>query len=625
MRLDKRWLAAIVVVGILLIALVFEPTRYLSLDYLKSRQAALVAEVNAAPLAAAAIGFAIYALVTALSIPGAAVLTLAAGAVFGLFWGTLLVSFASSIGATLAFLLARYLLRGLVQARFGHRLASVNRGVRNDGPIYLLTLRLIPVIPFFLINLLMALTPISTRQFYLYSQLGMLPATVVFVNAGTQLATIDSLGDIASFDVLLALGLLALLPLLARLIAAIARRRRFVAAWPPPTAVDRNVIVIGAGSAGLVASLIAATVRARVTLVESGRMGGDCLNSGCVPSKALLRVAREVHERRTRGLVSSPGSAGDVDFAAVMRRVHEVIDAIAPHDSVERYRALGVECIQGRARVVSPWEVEVDGQRLATRAIVIATGARPQIPPLPGLDDIGYLTSDNVWELTALPRRLLVLGGGPIGCELAQAFARLGSQVTVVEMAERLLPREDPQAGELLAHVFAAEGITLALHCRAERFSADGDTKRVSVRSLALGDAESFEVEFDEVLLALGRTPNTRGFGLEELNLLDPERGTLEVDDYLQTRLPTIYACGDVVGPWQFTHTASHQAWYAAVNALFGSPLKRFAVDHRAIPWCTFTDPEIARVGLSESEAAASGIACEVTTYALEELDRAIA
>ncbi|MEQ8660200.1 MAG: FAD-dependent oxidoreductase, partial [Gammaproteobacteria bacterium] len=526
---------------------------------------------------------------------------------FGLWWGTLLVSFASSVGATLAFLLSRYLLRGFVQARFGDRLAALNRGVRNDGPFYLLTLRLIPVIPFFLINLLMALTPIPARQFYLYSQLGMLPATLVFVNAGTQLADINQLRDVVAPDVLGALALLALFPLLAKFAAVVIRRRRFRAAWPPPAAVDRNIIVIGAGSAGLVASLIAATVRAKVTLIESTRMGGDCLNTGCVPSKALLRVAREVHAARSGGLLGAARNPVEVDFAAVMQRVRDVIAAIAPHDSVERYTGLGVECIEGRARVISPWEVEVGTRRFAARAIVLATGARPLVPPLPGVENSGYLTSDTLWDLTALPPRLLVLGGGPIGCELAQAFARLGSAVTVVEMAERLLPREDAAVGEMLGHVFRAEGITLHLHCRAERFVAATGRKYLEVSSLALGDAEHFEVEFDEVLLALGRTPNVHGFGLEELGLLDPERGTLEVDDCLQTRLPSIYACGDVVGPYQFTHVASHQAWYATVNALFGSPLKRFAVDYRVIPWCTFTDPEVARVGLSETEAAARG------------------
>ncbi len=624
MRLDKRWLLATLVVGALAVALVFEPTRYLSLDFLKQQQAALQSLVAAQPLRAAAVGFGIYTLVTALSIPGAVVLTLAAGAVFGLLWGTVIVSFASTVGATLAFLLARYLFRGLVQSRFGHRLEAINRGVRNDGPFYLLTLRLIPVVPFFLINLLMALTPISIRNFYLYSQLGMLPATVVYVNAGTQLAAIERVADIASPGVIGALALLALFPLLARLAALLLRRQRFLADFPPPAAVEHNVVVIGAGSAGLVASLIAATVRAKVTLVEAGRMGGDCLNTGCVPSKALLHVARQVHAARS-GAAGLAATQPEVDFPAVMARVREVIETIAPHDSVERYTSLGVDCVPGRARIVSPWEVEVDGRRLSTRSIVVATGASPLVPPLPGLDDVGYLTSETLWDLEHLPARLLVLGGGPIGCELAQAFARLGSEVTLVEMAERLLPREDPQVAEVLEHALRAEGITLHLHCRAERFVLDQKGKSLEVEPLALGETDCFTIAFDEVLLALGRKPNVQGFGLEELGLLDAERGTLPVNDFLQTRLPNIYACGDVVGPYQFTHTASHQAWYATVNALFGGPLKRFAVDYRVIPWCTFTDPEVARVGLSEHEARERGVDYEVTSYALADLDRAIA
>ncbi|MCB1747488.1 MAG: FAD-dependent oxidoreductase [Gammaproteobacteria bacterium] len=621
----RTWLVAALLVAALVAIAILEPGRYLNLDFLKAQQAALQHAVTAHPLQSSLVCFAIYAIATALSVPGAIIMTLAAGAVFGTAWGTLIVSFASTVGATLAFLLSRYLFRDFVQSRFGHRLAAVNRGMRNDGPTYLLVLRLIPVVPFVAVNLLMGLTPIGVGTFYLYSQIGMLPATAIYVNAGTQLASIDSLRDIASPEVLGSLALLAVFPFVAKFLAGWLRRRRLHAAWPPPRAVERNVIVIGAGSAGLVASVIAAAVKARVTLVEGQRMGGDCLNTGCVPSKALLRVAKQVHQARRAEALGIRRMEVEFDFADVMRRVHEVIAAIAPHDSVERFTELGVECVAGHARIVSPYEVEVEGKRLSARSIVLATGARPLVPPLPGLADLPYLTSDNLWSLERLPRRLLVLGGGPIGCELAQAFARLGSQVTVVEMAERLLPREDVEVSELLAHVFAEEGIELALHCKALAFHADAEGYSLEVESLALGDGATHRIAFDDVLVALGRVANVEGYGLEELGVALTPRGTLDVNDYLQTRFPNVFACGDVVGPYQFTHAASHQAWYATVNALFGSSLKRFAVDYRVIPWCTFTDPEVARVGLSEQEARERGVAIEVTNYALDDLDRAIA
>ena len=621
-RKHSLFVAAVIGVGITF--LVFDPAQYLNLENLKTQQKSLQAAVAMQPLQASAVCFLIYTVATALSVPGAFAMTLAAGAIFGVVWGTAIVSFASTLGATLAFLMSRYLFHGFVQARFGHRLGAINRGIRNDGPVYLLTLRLIPIVPFIGVNLLMALTPISARNFYLYSQVGMLPATIIFVNAGTQLARIDSLADIASPAILFSLGLLAIFPFVAKFIIALIKRRRFLMRYPPPTAVDRNIIVIGAGSAGLVASLIAATVRAKVTLIEKHRMGGDCLNTGCVPSKALLRVARQVHEARNSSRLGLPETSHEIDFARIMQRIQEVIRTIEPHDSVQRYEDLGVECITGHARVVSPYEVEVNGRRLSTRSIILATGARPLVPELPGLADIEFLTSDNVWELDHLPQKLVVLGGGPIGCELAQAFSRLGSQVVIVEMAERLLPREDVEVSHLLQAVFEAENITLQLATRALSFQST-DGSRALLCEVLLGDMRgTLEIPFDDVIIALGRVANVEGYGLEELGVPVTERGALAVNDYLQTSLPNIFACGDVAGPYQFTHVASHQAWYAVINALFGD-FKRFAVDYRVIPWCTFTDPEVARVGLSEHEARERGVAHEVTRYDLEGLDRAIA
>lgn len=620
----RRWLLLGGIVLLVVVTLATEPGRFLNLDYVKSQQVVLQDYAAAYPWRASAFAFGVYTAATALSIPGAIVMTLAAGAVFGLLWGTVIVSFASTIGACCAFLLSRYLFRGFVQARFGHRLEAINRGVRSDGPFYLLTLRLIPIVPFIAVNLLLALTPLSLRHFYLFSQLGMLPATLIYVNAGTRLGAIEQLGDVVSAPVLVSLGLLAALPFVARWLVAFIRRRRFRERFPPPPQVERNVVVIGAGSAGLVASYIAAAVKARVTLVEQGEMGGDCLNTGCVPSKALLAVARRVQLARNQGEVGLNGEPPAVDFPAVMRHVRRVVDTIAPHDSVERYRELGVECVRGRARLVSPYEVAVGDRRLSTRAVILATGASPLVPPLEGLDAIDYLTSDNLWDLEQLPRRLLVLGGGPIGCELAQAFARLGSEVTLVEMAARLLPREDPVVSALIERRFNDEGIRLLLSHRGTAFARDGDHQEMRCVAVDAEDAGEKAVVFDRVLIALGRRPNLHGFGLEELVPGVELQTSADVNEYLQTRLPNVYACGDVAGPYQFTHVAAHQAWYAAVNALFGD-FRRFAVDYRVIPWCTFTDPEVARVGVSEAEARERRLSYEVTEYPLSRLDRAVA
>ena len=601
----------------------------LTLEHLKASRDALQARVQAQPLATAAGFFVVYVAATALSIPGAVILTLAAGAMFGLGWGLLLVSFASSLGALLAFLVARHLLRDTLQARFGRALAPIDDGVRRDGTFYLLTLRLVPVFPFWLINLLMGLTPMGAGRFYVVSQLGMLAGTAVYVNAGTQLAAIGSPADILSPGLLGSFVLLGLFPLIAKAGVGWLARRKVYAGWAKPRRFDRNLVVIGAGAGGLVSAYIAAAVKARVTLVEGHRMGGDCLNFGCVPSKALIRsakMARQLGKAQELGLADV---SGRVDFAAVMRRVHRVIADIAPHDSVERYTALGVEVLQGHARITGPWSVEVtlaDGtsQTLTTRSIVIATGASPFVPPIPGLQEVGCLTSDTVWGLTELPRRLVVLGGGPIGSELAQSFARLGSAVTQVEMAPRLLAREDPEVADLVTASLRADGVQVLTGHQAVRVEVVDGQKQLVARQGQGADAREVVLPFDALLCAVGRRPRVSGYGLETLGIPLTPSGTIETNAWLQTRYPNIYAVGDVAGPYQFTHTAAHQAWYAAVNALFGR-LRRFRVDYRVIPWATFTDPEVARVGLSETEANAQGIAFEVTRYGIDDLDRAIA
>ena len=616
-----KQIVVIVVVALALAAwFVFDLGSYLQLETLQQRIDELRAWYVNNPLLAGVIYFACYVAVTALSVPGAAVMTLAGGALFGFWYALFLVSFASSIGATLAFLVSRVLLKDWVQERFGGQLGALNTGFEKDGPFYLFSLRLVPLFPFFLINLLMGLLPIRTWPFYWISQLGMLPGTAVYVNAGTQLGQLESLSGIISAPLLGSFVLLAFFPYIARWILAHLKRRRILAQYTRPKKFDNNLIVIGAGSAGLVASLIAATVKSKVTLIERHKMGGDCLNTGCVPSKALIRSAGVAQTARRAEEFGLAPMAVEVNFSAVMQRVQGVVKTIEPHDSVERFTSLGVNCVQGDARILSPWEVQVNGEVLTARNIVIASGARPRVPDITGLSSLEYLTSDSVWEITELPERLLVLGAGPIGCELAQAFARLGSKVTLVTHADRILPREDLEVAELLHAEFKREHIKVQVNFEPLLFSVEEDGE-CGVFKTPRGQQRLL---FDRVLLAVGRSANVEDMGLDELGIERRPSGTIAVDDYLCTAIPTIYACGDVAGPYQFTHMASHQAWYAAVNALFGR-FRRFKVDYSVVPWATFTDPEVARVGLSEEEALAQEIAFDVTRYELQDLDRAIA
>jgi pyruvate/2-oxoglutarate dehydrogenase complex dihydrolipoamide dehydrogenase (E3) component/uncharacterized membrane protein YdjX (TVP38/TMEM64 family) len=592
----------------------------LSLGALKQRQAQLTAWTQAHAWLAAAAYLGTYVAVAAASLPGAALLTLAGGAVFGFVEGLILVSIGSTIGATLAFLASRFLFRGVLLRHYGERLRSFDEGIARDGAFYLFSLRLLAAVPFVLVNLLAGLTALRVRTFFWVSLVGMLPGTIAYVFAGTRLAQIDSLSGILSPGLIGAFALLGLLPLLLRKALPWFKARRVYRPFKKPARFDYNLIVIGAGSAGLVASYIGAAVKAKVALIERERMGGDCLNTGCVPSKALIRSARLLADARDGARFGVGGSALGFDFAAVMERVQSVVRKVEPHDSAERYRALGVDVIRGDARVVSPWQVEVDGTRLSARALIIATGARPLVPPIAGLEQTRYLTSETLWDLRELPGRLVVLGGGPIGCELAQCFARFGARVTVVEMAPRLLPREDADAAAEVAQRFDGEGIRVATGHKALRIEAGEAGQRLVCET----QGREVAFEFDRILLALGRSARVEGFGLQELGVRIAQRGTIEADALLRTNFPNVYVCGDVAGPFQFTHVAAHQAWYAAVNALI-APFWSFRADYRVIPWATFTDPEVARVGLSEDEAAQRGIACEVSRYALDELDRAIA
>lgn len=599
---------------------------YLTLEQFRTRQSELQSFVVGNFATAVAIFFVTYVTVTALSIPGAAVMTLIAGALFGLVAGTIIVSFASTLGATLAFLFARFLLRDYVERRFSATAERVATGIENDGPYYLFTLRLVPIFPFFAINLAMALTRLKTWTFAWVSQVGMLAGTIVYVNAGTQIGRIENAGDIASPQLIGSFVLLGIFPLLTKKILAVIAARRRLQGYEKPRTFDANVVVIGAGAAGLVTSYIASAAKAKVVLIEKGAMGGDCLNTGCVPSKALIRSAAVAADIRRAGEFGLHSGELTVNFPKVMQRVRDVIRRIEPHDSVERYTALGVECIAGTAIIDSPYSVSVNGRTITTRNIVIATGGEPFVPGIPGLDQIDYLTSDTIWQLEDLPERLAILGGGPIGCELAQAFHRLGSEVTLIEMLPRILVKEDVDVAQQVSDRFELEGIRVLTGIRADKFENAGNGTRITCKPTEEGSQEPRElwVDCDHVLIAVGRRANTDGLGLKKLGLETNRNGTITVNEYLQSTYPNIFACGDVAGPYQLTHAAGHQAWYCAMNALFGRFWK-FRVDYSVLPWAVFTDPEVARVGLNEQEARNAGIEYEVTRYGIDDLDRAIA
>jgi pyruvate/2-oxoglutarate dehydrogenase complex dihydrolipoamide dehydrogenase (E3) component/uncharacterized membrane protein YdjX (TVP38/TMEM64 family) len=604
---------------------IFDLGRFLNLETLKAQQAALKSSVEANPTQTIFTFAGVYVLFTALALPAAGLLSLLGGALFGLWKGSAIVVVAATIGATLAFLGTRFLFRDFIKAKFGEKLKSVDAGVVKDGAFYLFGLRLIPVMPFFLINTAMGLTSMKTLTFFWVSLVGMIPGTLAYVNAGQELGKITSLRGILSPGLLFSFVILGLLPLLMRKVMDFFNAKKVYAKWPKPAKFDRNIVVIGAGSGGLVSAYIAAAVKAKVTLVEKHKMGGDCLNTGCVPSKALIRSAKLLsHMSRSKEFGIHTAKA-DFNFADVMERIQHVIKEIEPHDSIERYSGLGVECKTGTAKILSPFEVQITDaagnvSKLTTKNIIIAAGARPFVPPIPGIDQIPYFTSDNVWSLRELPKRIVVLGGGPIGSELTQCFARFGAQVSQVEMAPRIMVREDPEFSAMVQKKFEAEGVRVLVNHKAKQFIVENGEKIL----IAEHDGKDVRVPFDALIVAVGRAPNVTGYGLEELGIPLNKNKTVETNDYLETIYPNIFAVGDVAGPYQFTHVAAHQAWYAAVNALFGT-FKKFKADYRVIPWATFTDPEVARVGLNEQDAKEKGIPYEVTTYGIDDLDRAIA
>jgi len=591
---------------------------YLSFDAIQAQKADWESRYQQSPAVFAVYFFVAYVLLTGLSIPGAALMGLLSGWIFGLWYGVLLVSFASTVGATLAFLSARFILRDWIQKKYSRVLQKINSGLEHQGKTYLLSLRLIPLFPFFLVNLLMGLTRMPVFAYMWVSQLGMLPGSLLFVNAGTQLAQIERLEDVFSIALWLSFLVLGLLPLISKNFLQRFQQYQQLRGFAKPTAFDRNLVVIGAGAGGLVSAYIAAMLKAKVSLIEQHKMGGDCLNTGCVPSKALIQAAKLNYQMQHADQYGLRCSTAEVDFPRIMQRVHHTIAAIAPNDSITRYQRLGVDVISGKARILSPYCVEVNGQRISTRQIIIASGAKPAIPQLPGLQNTDYITSDTLWELTQLPQRLLILGAGAIGCEMAQAFARLGSRVVLISRAAHILPGMDQEAVQRLQQQFNQEQISIHLNTRIIRI------ENGSEGSYALCEAPgqaTLSLVFDKLLLAVGRQTVLDDLCTETMKLELSSSGFIHANAFLQTNYPNIYVAGDVSGLSRLTHSAASQAWIATVNALFGR-FKRFRFDPALIPQCVFTDPEMAMVGLTQQMADQQNIPYEVTCFELNELDR---
>lgn len=573
------------------------------------------------PLMSILISIVIYAFVSGLSVPGASILTLLNGAVFGLLKGIIITSFASSIGATIAMLISRYLFQDFVRKKYQINYQRIQEEFVKNGLIYLLSLRLIPIFPFFVVNLVMGITNISIKRFYFISQLGMLPGTFAYVNAGLQLSRLKTISNIISYQFLSSILILLLIPWISRFFIMTIKRNRVYRKYKEfrPDHFEYDMVVIGAGAAGLVTSNICANLKAKVALIEKHKMGGDCLNTGCVPSKTIIHTAQMIYTaKKTKQFGISIIDSG-FDFKKVMEKVYQKIREIEPHDSKERYEEMGISCFVGNAKIRNPWTIQIGDKIITTRNITIATGAFPSTPEIEGLNEINYYTSDSIWKLDKCPRRMLILGAGPIGLELAQVFTRLGAKVIILEKNENILLNEDEIVSKYVMDFFKSEGVEILTSHTIKSFSKNLN----DINCICDYNKEEKIIRSDCVLIAVGRQARVRGFGLEDLGIELSKKGDIIVNQFMQTNYPNIFACGDVVGPFQFTSTAAYQAKYCAINGLFGK-FKKITINYNTIPRCIYTDPEIATVGLSEKLAIRLGIEYDITKFNFDELDRAI-
>lgn len=626
--MNKKIIKIIIILFFILIIFFtfrFNITDIFTFENLKDQHENLINYYMENTFSFSAVFFLIYILVTSFSLPFAAILTLAAGSIFGLIKGVILVSFASTIGATIAFIFSRILLKDYIEKKYPNALKIINKGIEKDGMLYLFALRLVAIFPFFIVNLIMGITSIKIKTFFFTSQIGMLAGTIIYINAGHQLSQIDSLQDIFSPSVLISFALLGIFPIISKRTISLIRDYKKMKNWKKPKKFDYNLTVIGAGSAGLVAANIGASVKAKVALIEKNKMGGDCLNTGCVPSKSIIKTSKIFHFFKTANKYGLNEIKIDYDFEKVMNRVKNNIKKIEPNDSIKRYTQLGVDCFEGKAEIITPYKIKIinnigEEKIVYTRNIIIASGAKPFIPPIKGLNQINYLTSDNIWNLKKLPNKFIILGGGPIGCELTQSFSRLGSNVTQIEQASRIMGREDEDVSDLIKNIFEKEGVKVLTEHKANEVILENNKKYLICET----NGKKVKIEFDEILVSVGRKPDLTDIGLEKIGIDFDNRKNIIHNDFMQTNYKNIFVCGDVVGPYQFTHVAGYQAWYASINALFGK-LMKLKIKYDVIPWATYVDPEIARVGLNEIEAKNKNIPYEVTAINYIENDRAIA
>ncbi len=598
-----------------------------------------------------------YAVLTVAMIPGSA-LTIGSGLIFGFWKGFAVVTVGANLGALGAFLLARTLFRERAEAlaRGQKTFRAVDSAIAREGFRIVLLLRLSPVFPFTVLNVLLGVTGISAASYVLANLIGMLPGTLMFVYLGTlgeAAAGTQSLGQ----TVLRIVGLAATV-VVTVVITRIARRalkaasldgganpgvapeaapvgagaktipgdaydQALLASVKPtahvnPIPQDRyNLVVIGAGTAGLVTAAGGAGLGAKVALIEKHMFGGDCLNVGCVPSKGIIRAGRAAAAVREAGAFGIR-LAGEprIDFAATMERMRRLRAGIAPHDSVKRFSELGIDVYLGEGRFTGPDEIEVGGNKLRFQAAVIATGARATFPRIPGIEEVEPLTNENVFTLTELPRSLILLGAGAIGCEMAQTFRRLGSEVTIVIRGNRIMTREDPDAALIVQRKFEQEGIRVLTGSAIKRAEKRGGKKVIVIER----DGSEESVEADQILIGMGRAPNVEGLGLSAAGIAYGTEG-VTVDANMRTTNPRVFAAGDICSRLKFTHAADAQARIVLRNALF---FGRARATDLVIPWCTYTDPEIAHVGCYEKEARDRGLAVTTFTVPLEDVDRAI-
>lgn len=609
----------------------------------------------------------VYVLCTVLFIPGSAI-TIGAGTLFGLTTGFIVVVLGANLGALCSFLLARTLLREKVAvwAAAKPRFRSLDRAIGKQGFKMVLLTRLSPVFPFVLLNYFLGLTAVRTGAYVLGNLLGMLPATFLFVYIGAAARDAVAGSPDASTNlyqqIFKYIGLAATVAVVV-IVTRIASRalreaeqadegsivsgrpvldsdfeptpfdkmvladdphdRQLIDNCHPPKHVNPtppgkyNLVVIGAGTAGLVSAAGAAGLGARVALIERNLMGGDCLNVGCVPSKALIRAARAVHDARSGAEfgVRLNGEAG-LAFSTAMERMRRLRAGISRHDSVQRFTDLGVDVFIGAGRFVGSDSIEVDGRRLAFDRAVIATGARAAEPRIAGLSEVGFFTNETIFTLIELPRRLAVIGAGPIGCELAQAFQRFGSEVTMMTRGAAILPKEDADAAALVRRQIEKDGVRILTGVKIQRAHAGGGAKVLAVTA----GARELTVECDAILVSVGRVPNLENLGLDEAGIDYSARG-VEVDERLRTSNPRVYAAGDICSRYQFTHAADAMARIVIANALF---LARRRTTDLVMPWCTYTDPEIAHAGYYEKDARNAGFDVATITQPLEQVDRAI-